>query len=69
MPDKNIQLIARHQEDKKVFRIAVCDDEEYNFLNGKKSVLVDAVLYVESRLHKVIFFVMENETIKEYCKY
>ena len=42
---------------------------EITFLNGKKSVPVDTVLYVESRLHKVMFFVMENETIKEYCKY
>lgn len=44
---------------------AVC---EFEFQNGKKRVLADAILYVESRLHKVIFFIMENE-VKAYSRY
>ncbi len=42
---------------------------EIDFRNGKKHVPIDAVLYVESRLHKVLFFVTEAGEIKEYCKY
>ena len=42
---------------------------EINVLNGKKSVSADCILYVESRLHKVTFFVMEGGIVKEYCKY
>ena len=41
---------------------------EIYFQNGRKSVPAEDILYVESRLHKVLFFVMENG-IKEYCKY
>lgn len=44
---------------------AVC---EIDFQNGKKRIPADAVLYVESRLHKVVFFVMENG-VKEYSRY
>lgn len=44
---------------------AVC---EIDFQNGRKRIPADAILYVESRLHKVIFFV-EKEGIKEYSKY
>lgn len=44
---------------------AVC---EFEFQNGKKRIPADAVLYVESRLHRVIYFVMENG-IKEYARY
>lgn len=33
-----------------------------------REIPIDSILYVESRLHKVIFFVMENE-IKEYSRY
>lgn len=42
---------------------------QINFLNGKKSVPADIILYVESRLHKVSFFVAEDGAVKEYCKY
>ena len=41
---------------------------EFDFRNKKKSIPADSILYVESRLHKVIFFVMENG-VKEYSKY
>lgn len=41
---------------------------EIDFQNGRKRIPADAVLYVESRLHKVLFYVMEDE-VKEYCKY
>lgn len=44
---------------------AVC---EFEFQNGKKRIPADTVLYVESRLHRVIYFVMENG-IKEYARY
>lgn len=42
---------------------------EINLLNGKKNIPVDTVLYAESKLHKIIFYTMENGTVKEYCKY
>mgnify|MGYP001039300692 CR=1 FL=1 len=41
---------------------------EFDFQNGKKSIPVDSILYVESRLHKVIFFIMEGG-VKEYSRY
>lgn len=44
---------------------AVC---EFAFQSGKKRVPADAVLYVESRLHKVLFYVMEDG-VKEYSRY
>lgn len=44
---------------------AVC---EFVFQSGKKKLPVDAILYVESRLHKVIFFVREDE-VREYSRY
>lgn len=44
---------------------AVC---EFDFQNGKKRIPADRILYVESRLHKVLFFVMENG-LKEYSRY
>lgn len=40
---------------------------EFEFQNGKKRIPADTVLYVESRLHRVIYFVMENG-IKEYAR-
>ena len=41
---------------------------EFDFSNKKKLIPADSILYVESRLHKVIFFVMED-VITEYSKY
>lgn len=41
---------------------------EFAFQSGKKKLPVDAILYVESRLHKVIFFVREDE-VREYSRY
>lgn len=41
---------------------------EFEFRNGKKKIPMDAILYVESRLHKVIFFVNEDG-VKEYSRY
>lgn len=41
---------------------------EIDFQGGRKSLPADSILYVESRLHKVIFFVMEDR-LKEYYKY
>ena len=41
---------------------------EIDFQGGRKSIPVDSILYVESRLHKVIFFVVEDG-VKEYYKY
>ena len=40
----------------------------FDFQNGRKELCVDRILYVESRLHKVIFFVMEDG-ITEYYLY
>ncbi len=53
-------VIAQMDAEKKIYEIY--------FPNGKKSVSIDALLYVESRLHKVLFFIMD-EGIKEYYKY
>lgn len=44
---------------------AVC---EFDFQGGKKRIPADAILYVESRLHRVLFFVMEDG-VKEYSRY
>lgn len=41
---------------------------ELDFQNGRKKIPTDSILYVESRLHKVIFFVREDG-IKEYSRY
>lgn len=40
----------------------------FEFQNGKMDLAVDRILYVESRLHKVIFFVLNNG-ISEYYMY
>lgn len=56
-----LDTITEHMKEEE----AVC---EFEFQNGKKEVPVDAVLYVESRLHKVIFFIMEDG-VKEYARY
>ena len=53
-------VTARMASEKKTYEI--------NLLNGRKSIPVDALLYVESRLHKVLFFAMEDG-IQEYHKY
>lgn len=36
--------------------------------NGNRDIPAKSILYIESRLHKVIYFVMDNE-IKEYSRY
>lgn len=41
---------------------------EVHFQNGRNRIPADHILYVESRLHKVLFFILE-EGVKEYCKY
>lgn len=41
---------------------------EFEFQGGKKRMKADAVLYVESRLHKVHFYVAEDG-VKEYSRY
>ncbi len=52
--------------------MAQMDSEKRNyeiyFPNNKKSISVNALLYVESRLHKVLFFIMGEEA-EEYYKY
>lgn len=40
----------------------------FEFLSGVKEVLVDKILYIESNLHKVKFFVLEEDN-KEYQMY
>lgn len=39
-----------------------------DFFNEKVNLAVDKILYVESRLHKVFFFVL-NKQVEEYCMY
>lgn len=41
----------------------------FDFTCGKRSIFIDSILYIESRLHKVIFYVMEDKIIKEYSIY
>lgn len=41
---------------------------EFDFQSGKKRLPADAILYVESRLHKVFFYVMEDG-VKTYSRY
>lgn len=41
---------------------------EFTFQSGKKRIPTEAIFYVESRLHRVLFFVMEDG-IKEYSRY
>ncbi len=41
---------------------------EVDFPQGKKRILVEKILYVESRLHKVLFYVLEDG-VREYYKY
>ena len=53
-------ITARMKEEK-----AVC---ELDIRNEKRRIPVDDIFYVESRLHKVIFFVREDEG-KEYARY
>lgn len=40
--------------------------QTFTFQNGKKDLLVERILYVESRLHKVIFYVMEEKLATYY---
>lgn len=41
---------------------------EFEFLEGKKSILLDRILYIESNLHKLIFYIMED-TLEKYTLY
>lgn len=56
-----LDTITAHMKEEE----AVC---EFDFQSGKKKLPADAVLYVESRLHRVIYYVLENG-IKEYFRY
>lgn len=40
----------------------------FSSADGKKSIPADSILYVESRLHKVVFYVMDDG-VKEYSRY
>ena len=40
----------------------------FEFLSGDKEILIDKILYIESNLHKMKFFVLEEEK-KEYQMY
>lgn len=42
--------------------------QEFDFQSGKKELSLDRILYIESCLHKTIFYVLENG-IKEYSMY
>lgn len=42
--------------------------KSFTFKQGKKEILLERLLYVESRLHKLEFYVMEDE-IKKYTMY
>lgn len=53
-------IVERMDYDKMTYRLEVC--------GGKKNIFAHSVLYVESRLHKVIFWVMEDG-VREYSMY
>ncbi|MBD5466490.1 MAG: response regulator transcription factor [Lachnospiraceae bacterium] len=38
----------------------------FDFQNGKKDLIIDRILYVESRLHKVFFFVLDDGIVEYY---
>lgn len=42
--------------------------QEFEFKSGKQNMALDRILYIESRLHKVIFYILEDG-IKEYYMY
>ena len=41
---------------------------EFNFLEGRKYIPINNIIYIESNLHKVVFYIWENG-IKKYTKY
>lgn len=55
---KSILTTTRYQEQKR----------EFEFQSGKHCVALDKILYVESKLHKVYFYILEDG-VKEYCMY
>lgn len=42
--------------------------KNFNFYEAEKKIVLERLLYIESRLHKLIFFVMEEE-LKTYTMY
>lgn len=38
--------------------------KEFKFIEGKKTVTLDRILYIESKLHKLEFVIMENEIVR-----
>ena len=42
--------------------------KEFDFLEGRRCIPVNNVVYIESNLHKVVFYIWENG-IKKYTKY
>lgn len=38
--------------------------KEFKFVEGKKMVSLDRILYIESKLHKLEFVIMENEIVR-----
>ena len=42
--------------------------KEFEFSEGEKTLLLDRILYIESNLHKLIFYVMEQDVV-EYTMY
>ncbi len=41
---------------------------EFKFIEGKKSVVIDKIVYIESQKHKLIFYILDNE-LKKYTMY
>ena len=44
------------------------DKIEFEFLEGTKSISLDRILYIESNLHKLFFYIMED-SLKKYSLY
>lgn len=36
-------------------------ERQYNFMEGEKKIAVDSIMYVESRMHKLLFYIMEQK--------
>lgn len=67
--DKNLEISLKECIDTIIDKMHYTEEWiEFEFQNGKRKLPTDRILYVESQLHKLMFFILENG-IKEYYMY
>jgi DNA-binding LytR/AlgR family response regulator len=67
--DKNLEISLKECIDTIIDKMHYTEEWiEFEFQNGKRKLPIDRILYVESQLHKLMFFILENG-IKEYYMY